>query len=403
MIIMSATVALADCIFVRDRSQDLPIEIPAQATLAMTQALRNYGYPAVSALELGYWPVNQTHLGQMQFTHVLEFAIEQFERLVNGWRANIAIGITRIEQSASGELMLGQTWQSSGVIERVKPLSVWLDELAQQAVSALPKPAQPEGNHYCWKGSIFADAKSDYDQDGIADQHDRCPDVPEDLNGYRDDDGCPENIPLVEMRIRSSETNESLDATIAILGTGKVMRSEQGDFLIPLDRGSHRLRISAKGYKSRLLRINVPMERSLLINLDTDDAKDKTPSERRPSIPQPSQAKIAVSQLDNRQQLREAVERACNQSEDRACLNALDAYLANYPDAVMTERRARVRESVAAAIDELYNLGLKALRQEYIEQAIEYWGDALELDSNNNKVREAYNKALKLRQTLGGN
>ncbi|MEZ4271410.1 MAG: hypothetical protein R3C68_08250 [Myxococcota bacterium] len=34
---------------------------------------------------------------------------------------------------------------------------------------------------------------NDRDADGIADELDRCPDVPEDLDGNEDEDGCPED------------------------------------------------------------------------------------------------------------------------------------------------------------------------------------------------------------------
>jgi len=40
-----------------------------------------------------------------------------------------------------------------------------------------------------------ADAWSDRDNDGIADKDDKCPDDPENYNGYQDDDGCPDDEP----------------------------------------------------------------------------------------------------------------------------------------------------------------------------------------------------------------
>ncbi len=38
---------------------------------------------------------------------------------------------------------------------------------------------------------------SDRDNDGIPDSMDRCPDAAETVNGYQDDDGCPDEIPPV--------------------------------------------------------------------------------------------------------------------------------------------------------------------------------------------------------------
>ena len=40
-----------------------------------------------------------------------------------------------------------------------------------------------------------ADAWSDRDNDGIPDKDDKCPDDPENYNGYQDDDGCPDEEP----------------------------------------------------------------------------------------------------------------------------------------------------------------------------------------------------------------
>lgn len=34
--------------------------------------------------------------------------------------------------------------------------------------------------------------RPDHDRDGIENQWDRCPDLPEDEDGYRDADGCPD-------------------------------------------------------------------------------------------------------------------------------------------------------------------------------------------------------------------
>jgi hypothetical protein len=35
----------------------------------------------------------------------------------------------------------------------------------------------------------------DHDGDGIPNERDRCPDLPEDFDGFQDDDGCPDGIP----------------------------------------------------------------------------------------------------------------------------------------------------------------------------------------------------------------
>ncbi len=43
------------------------------------------------------------------------------------------------------------------------------------------------------------DEVPDRDHDGIPDAQDKCPDAPETYNGFLDDDGCPDRAPLAEL------------------------------------------------------------------------------------------------------------------------------------------------------------------------------------------------------------
>jgi outer membrane protein OmpA-like peptidoglycan-associated protein len=52
---------------------------------------------------------------------------------------------------------------------------------------------------------------NDADRDGVADENDRCPDSSEVLNGYLDDDGCPDEAPL---RVRVTKTRVELTTPI---------------------------------------------------------------------------------------------------------------------------------------------------------------------------------------------
>ena len=40
-------------------------------------------------------------------------------------------------------------------------------------------------------------ADLDNDEDGVLDEHDKCPDEPEDIDGFEDDDGCHDDPPAV--------------------------------------------------------------------------------------------------------------------------------------------------------------------------------------------------------------
>ena len=46
----------------------------------------------------------------------------------------------------------------------------------------LPEPLEPQDG--C--------PETDFDEDGVPDDTDQCPDQPEDLDGFEDEDGCPE-------------------------------------------------------------------------------------------------------------------------------------------------------------------------------------------------------------------
>ncbi|MDP3277775.1 MAG: OmpA family protein [Deltaproteobacteria bacterium] len=41
-------------------------------------------------------------------------------------------------------------------------------------------------------GAIYAPSNTDTDRDGVTDENDRCPNEPEDMDGFEDSDGCPE-------------------------------------------------------------------------------------------------------------------------------------------------------------------------------------------------------------------
>lgn len=72
----------------------------------------------------------------------------------------------------------------------------------------------------------------DNDQDGIPDKQDKCPDQPETKNGYQDEDGCPDEIPAkvkkftgviqgINFKVNSADllpnSNGTLDKAVAVL------------------------------------------------------------------------------------------------------------------------------------------------------------------------------------------
>ncbi|MCB9673914.1 MAG: OmpA family protein [Alphaproteobacteria bacterium] len=92
----------------------------------------------------------------------------------------------------------------------------------------------------------------DTDGDGLVDRKDECPENPEDLDGFRDDDGCPEPT-QVTLLVQAKGGGDLSDAEIVIQGTGKTVRSGQD---LPLDSATYTVDVSAPGY--------VPLEGQVL-------------------------------------------------------------------------------------------------------------------------------------------
>ncbi|MCB9741852.1 MAG: OmpA family protein [Alphaproteobacteria bacterium] len=58
----------------------------------------------------------------------------------------------------------------------------------------------------------------DSDLDGLVDSLDLCPEAPEDFNGYVDDDGCPDQLATLILRVEDTEGNRVTNATVDIDG-----------------------------------------------------------------------------------------------------------------------------------------------------------------------------------------
>jgi len=81
----------------------------------------------------------------------------------------------------------------------------------------------------------------DNDQDGVPDAQDKCPDQPETKNGYQDEDGCPDEIPAkikkftgviqgINFKVNSADllaaSNSTLDKAVAVLKEFPELRME---------------------------------------------------------------------------------------------------------------------------------------------------------------------------------
>lgn len=86
--------------------------------------------------------------------------------------------------AACGGMQSGQPLQSRQDVDH--------DDVPD-VIDKCPYNAGPEANSGCPMGGNTAGSSGpDADNDGIGDRSDRCPNEPEDRDGYEDDDGCPE-------------------------------------------------------------------------------------------------------------------------------------------------------------------------------------------------------------------
>lgn len=86
----------------------------------------------------------------------------------------------------------------------------------------------------------------DSDGDGLADDVDACPQAPEDIDAFRDTDGCPDATP-VSIRIVDADGKPVEDATVLLAG-------ERVTDTVELEPGERALAVRAPGY--------LPIERS---------------------------------------------------------------------------------------------------------------------------------------------
>lgn len=104
----------------------------------------------------------------------------------------------------------------------------------------------------------------DRDNDGVSNRHDACPSVAEDLDGYRDTDGCPDAT--VVTLVFSDPQGLRTDAS-GMLG-GQAL-SGPGEYQVTLMPGTHRLQVWAAGFEPFTGYVDVrdgdPMVRSVTL------------------------------------------------------------------------------------------------------------------------------------------
>ena len=103
----------------------------------------------------------------------------------------------------------------------------------------------------------------DRDDDGIPNKEDRCPEEPEDRDGYRDGDGCRDPSTRVHLIVRDAEGRTVVGARSRLTGEGG-RGSGAGDWRAEVHHGVYRLQIEADGYRSSDEQVVVPEQGDLM-------------------------------------------------------------------------------------------------------------------------------------------
>ena len=98
---------------------------------------------------------------------------------------------------------------------------------------------------------------ADRDRDGILDEDDECRTEPEDVDGYRDQDGCPDPATLVMVRFVDEDGQAIEGVRMAVEGNGldQELSVRQAH---PLHAGSYTLQATADGYVPLSTTLEVP-------------------------------------------------------------------------------------------------------------------------------------------------
>jgi outer membrane protein OmpA-like peptidoglycan-associated protein len=97
----------------------------------------------------------------------------------------------------------------------------------------------------------------DRDDDGIPNKLDRCPDEPEDRDGYQDDDGCRDPATRVHLVVQDGAGRPVEGAASALVGAGG-QGTGGGDWLADVHHGVYTLTVRAEGFRPLEDQVVVP-------------------------------------------------------------------------------------------------------------------------------------------------
>ncbi|NOY27818.1 MAG: OmpA family protein [Oligoflexia bacterium] len=98
---------------------------------------------------------------------------------------------------------------------------------------------------------------ADRDHDGIVDEIDDCLNQPEDFDGYRDADGCPDPATMVHVRF-VDEDGRRIDGVRMAIDQGQGFKEHDPVRSVPVHPGSYALQAAVPGFVPLRTRIDVP-------------------------------------------------------------------------------------------------------------------------------------------------
>src|SRR5690606_33335896 len=82
-------------------------------------------------------------------------------------------------------------------------------------------------------GGVGALSQEDPDGDGRVDAFDRCPLEPETVNGFKDEDGCPDALAVVTLALVDAEGLAVVGAEVKVDGEAVGVTGPQGHIVLP--------------------------------------------------------------------------------------------------------------------------------------------------------------------------
>jgi outer membrane protein OmpA-like peptidoglycan-associated protein len=186
----------------------------------------------------------------------------------------------------------------------------------------------------------------DRDGDGILDEADKCPDDPEDMDGWEDEDGCPELASPVHVLLRDPYGYPVDNVRAEIWKDGEQKESGGAKFTVGLNPGIYTIRATAEGYR--------PLEEDFTVEKGkaTDVVKAMSP------MAPPPRVQVTREEIRITEKVYFEVDSAVLKAESHSILNAVARTMQQHEDILIL----RVEGHTDSRASESYNQTLSERR-----------------------------------------